>query len=91
MTLNDTVIKMNSDDYQDRFIAEYEQLLIRTYKLKDFIRRCRYTGEGLNYCSITTLEAQYHAMALYLDVLERRAYEEKITLPNKMICDIGDD
>lgn len=90
MTLNDTVIKMNSDDYQDRFLAEYVQLSIRMLKLKRFIEE-RISGPNKNYCSITTLEAQYHAMCLYIDAMERRAYEEKIVLPDKTICTIGDD
>ena len=39
MTLNDTIEKMNSADYKERFIAEYQQTKIRYEKLKHFNTR----------------------------------------------------
>lgn len=39
LILADTVDLMNSEDYRDRFVAEYIQLKIRYEKLKDFNTR----------------------------------------------------
>ena len=38
-TLNDTILLMSSDDYKDRFKAEYLQLKIRYEKLNDLCTR----------------------------------------------------
>ena len=65
MELKDTVQLMQSDDYKDRFIAEYRQLVIRFKKLRkmvenwnnlDFLPECpkaaykaAYTKHGLSH------------------------------------------
>ena len=39
MELKDTISRMTSEDYIDRFVAEYNQLAIRHNKLKNFCNR----------------------------------------------------
>ena len=39
MTLKDTVEMMNSDDYKERFKAEYYQLVIRYRSLRSMITK----------------------------------------------------
>ena len=38
-TLKETVEMMNSADYKERFIAEYEQLVIRYTSLKNMLEK----------------------------------------------------
>lgn len=81
MKLIDTMTRMNSDNYKDRFKAEYEQLKIRMTKLKNIIDK--YEEGTLDFqpsCDIDTLKAQYSVMCSYLIILEIRADIEEITL-----------
>lgn len=82
MELKDTSGLMCSDDYKDRFLAEYMQLDIRARKLKkvldgwddgtlDFEPKSKYSS----------LYVQYHAMCVYLGALMDRAAQEGIQLP----------
>ena len=84
--LKDTVNKMISDNYKDRFIAEYEQTKIRYNRLKHFIYEIetakeRGVEEPKHECSLDLLREQQSAMGYYLRVLEKRAMIENITLP----------
>ncbi len=87
--LKDTVEMMTSENYKDRFIAEYLQTAIRFDKL---IRMCRKWDDGkLGFspsCPRTTYQMQIRAMADYLNVLEARAVMEGIELPRVILCDI---
>jgi len=79
--LVDTVDLMTSNDYKDRFRAEYYQLKIRYNKLMDMLRKWK-AGE-LNFkpsCPFNTLYQQSTCMRMYLDVLEKRAKIENIEL-----------
>lgn len=40
MILKDTIDMMNSSEYQQRFKAEYYQLVIRYYRLKEMLEEC---------------------------------------------------
>ena len=42
--LKDTITGMQSADYKERFIAEYEQTKIRYEKLKNFCNNLRVVG-----------------------------------------------
>lgn len=80
-TLKDTVPGMTSDDYKDRFVAEYEQLRIRRDALHRMI--IRYDAGTLNFtptCDIFLLKRQEVCMNEYLVVLETRAELEGIIL-----------
>lgn len=83
MELKDTVEMMNSEDYKERFKAEYCQTKIRYGKLKYMLERW---DEGtLNFvptCPRSTYNMQIRAMSDYIAVLEARAVMEGITLPN---------
>ena len=81
MKLKDTVALMLSDDYKDRFKAEYYQLKIRRDRLYDMIARVD-TGtlEHDLPCSISIYAEQCAAMERYLRVLELRAEIEGIEL-----------
>ena len=83
MELKDTITLMQSDDYAERFIAEYLQLRIRKEKLEAFITK--YKRNKLSFtpdCSIAMLEAQLAIMIGYMNILENRARIEKINLYN---------
>ena len=81
MELKDTIEDMLSSDYKKRFLAEYNQLAIRTVKLKTFIQQ--YKTNSLNCiptCPISTLESQLNYMENYLRLLTVRANLEDIQL-----------
>ena len=79
--LKDTTEIMLSDDYKDRFRAEYLQTKIRYEKLHKMV--VKYEAGTLNFkpnCSIDLLKAQKKAMGEYLYCLELRAEIEHIDL-----------
>lgn len=81
MELKDTITLMQSNDYTERFIAEYLQLRIRKEKLEVFITK--YKRNELPFipdCSVAMLEAQLAIMIGYMNILENRARIEKINL-----------
>lgn len=79
--LKDTVDLMNSDDFKDRFKAEYYQTKIRYDKLHTMI--VKYEAGTLSFtpnCSLELLKHQASMMGQYLYDLEVRAEIEKIEL-----------
>ena len=81
--LKDTVEMMGSDDYKERFVAEYAQLKIRYNKLYAVLEK--YAADKLDFkptCPIEILYEQLDHMEAYLNVLETRAKYENIQLPN---------
>lgn len=81
MTLDKTVDLMLSDDYKDRFEAEYRQLVNRANKLRKMIRQ--YEKGELDFepeSPIDILVWQLKTMDEYVYILKRRASYEKITL-----------
>ncbi|MBR2196247.1 MAG: hypothetical protein IJ911_11595 [Salinivirgaceae bacterium] len=82
MDLKDTVNTMCSNDYKERFVAEYCQTKIRYERLKamNTKRKARVlTFEPI--CSDELLRQQQSLMGQLLEVLEIRALREQITLP----------
>lgn len=81
MKLKDTIEMMNSEDYKERFKAEYWQTKIRYEKLH---KMCiKYEAGTLNFtpsCSLELLKEQKMHMGMYLHALEVRAEIEKIDL-----------
>lgn len=86
MELKDTVNGMLSDDYKERFVAEYQQTKIRYEKLKKFCDRIELAenydcGETLKHdCPLDLLRDQQRYMGMYLCCLEKRAILEGINL-----------
>lgn len=81
--LKDTVPMMISDDYKERFVAEYAQLKIRYKKLYAVLEK--YAADKLDFkptCPIEILYEQLDHMEAYLGVLETCAKYENIQLPN---------
>ena len=81
MELKDTVELMNSEDYKERFKAEYMQTKIRYEKLKAMTTK--YEAGTLNFepkCSLDLLRTQQSHMGNYLHCLEVRAEIEEINL-----------
>lgn len=80
-TLKDTCEMMCSDDYKERFRAEYVQLVIRYDKLKAMLDKW---DEGkLNFaptCPRYMYDIQRRAMEDYITILEARAEMEFIVL-----------
>lgn len=97
-TLNETKTMMMSDDYKERFIAEYWQTKIRYEKLKAFCnkieaaKRTNYNLEGKRVeepkhdCPDDLLREQQHIMGEYLHILEIRAVIEGIDLFKEQGC-----
>ena len=81
MELADTAEMMMSEDYKERFRAEYGQVAFRHQKLKAMLEKWD-KGE-LNFtptCPRSTYDLQIKAMADYIAVLEARAVMEDILL-----------
>ena len=90
MELKDTVKRMQSEDYKERFKAEYYQTKIRYEKLKHFntvIEAAEATGCMDNAvempdhdCPLDLLRTQQRLMGEYLHILELRSVIEGIDL-----------
>lgn len=81
MELKDTVELMNSEDYKERFKAEYIQTKIRYEKLhKVIIRNEAGTLDFKPTCPIRILMEQKRYMGEYLRCLEIRAEIEGVEL-----------
>lgn len=81
LALVDTISLMQSDDYKERFIAEYLQTKIRYDKLHKMI--VKYKANTLNFepnCPIELFMEQAEYMGKYLHILEVRAEIEGIEL-----------
>lgn len=81
LELKDTIELMTSEDYKDRFKAEYLQTKIRYEKLHKML--VKYEAGKLDFtptCPISQLMNQKRYMAEYLKVLEVRAAIEEIEL-----------
>lgn len=79
--LKDTAEMMTSEDYKERFRAEYAQVGIRRQKLAAMLEKWD-KGE-LNFiptCPRSTYNMQIAAMTDYIAVLEARAVMEGIIL-----------
>ena len=81
MILAETVNAMVSTDYKERFIAEYQQLVIRYKGLKSMLEK--WDKNALPFtptCPRSTYNLQITAMTDYIAVLEARAVMEGIEL-----------
>ena len=81
MELKDTVEMMQSEDYKERFKAEYHQTKIRYEKLHKLA--VKHDAGTLNFaltCDIRLLKEQKMHMGNYLRCLEIRAEIEGIEL-----------
>lgn len=79
--LKETVELMLSNDYKERFKAEYYQLKIRIDRLDNMLFKME--NDELNFipiCSYELLQNQLKAMLLYEIYLKERAKIEKIDL-----------
>ena len=74
--LKSTIMYMISDNYKERFIAEYEQLVIRTEKLRQALDNMDISYND----SPELMKAQLHYMDAYAGVLRDRAKIEGIDL-----------
>lgn len=95
MELKDTIEMMQSNDYKERFIAEYQQTKIRYEKLKAFNNKIE-AAQRMSFdpfaqiakrveapkhdCPAEMLREQQNIMEQYLHILEVRAAIEGITL-----------
>ncbi len=81
MELKDTARMMDSEDYKERFKAEYYQNVIRYQKLAAMLEK--WDKGGLDFepvCPRSTYNMQVKAMTDYIAVLEARAVMEGIEL-----------
>ena len=86
MQLIDTVELMLSDDYKERFKAEYAQLVIRYYGLRNMLEKWdNGTLEFEPTCPRSTYNLQIKAMTDYIAVLEARAVMENVDLEDVVV------
>lgn len=81
MELNNTIEIMQSEDYKDRFKAEYYQNVIRYQKLAAMLDK--WDNGILEFtptCPRSTYNMQIKAMTDYIAILEARAVMEDIQL-----------
>lgn len=81
ITLIDTIDMMKSEDFKERFKAEYFQLNARIEGLGSMLKHMK--KETLPFtpkCSYDILEEQYDIMVSYLDILRERAEIEDINI-----------
>ena len=86
MKLKDTIELMQSEDYKERFMAEYHQLIIRYKKLKKMYDN----WDNLSFvprCPKSIYKMQLEAMNRYLAILEARAAIEEVPVYNS--CELG--
>lgn len=82
MNLKDTVNMMLSNDYKERFKAEYVQTVVRADRLETFLRKYREGKlEITPDCPYEVLFEQFVYMTRYIQMLEERAELEDIPLP----------
>ena len=80
--LKETVEMMTSPDYKERLKAEWLQTYIRYKKLSVMVEKFKAGTLGFRPdCPLILLTSQLQIMDIYLQVLEDRAYIEKIDLP----------
>ena len=81
MELKDTINGMISDDYKERFKAEYNQVVIRAKKLGYIITKAENNEIEFNLASkLEQLKKQLNIMCAYIAILEDRAKTEGINL-----------
>ena len=81
MKLSETVEMMNSEDYKERFKAEYFQLVIRYNGLLKMVKK--WDAGELDFvptCPRRTYDMQLRAMENYIGILEVRALLEGVVL-----------
>ena len=81
MELKGTIELMQSEDYKERFKAEYYQLSIRKKKLEDML--AKWDAGELEFtptCPRGLYDGQVKAMTEYLACLEVRAAAEHVDL-----------
>lgn len=83
MTFEDTIKLISSDDYKDRFIAEYVQLTIHINKLAKMLNLWELGKLDFKpTAERKVFEDQLLYMKNYLGTLEKRAITENIKLPS---------
>ena len=85
MELKETIELMCSENYKERFVAEYHQVKIRYEKLKNFCNKIEVETmlgkeEAKHDCPLELLREQQKYMGLYLSILEKRALIENVEL-----------
>lgn len=81
--LEQTVEGMLSDNYKERFIAEYQQVALRRDKLQAMVDKWDDPTVELGFtptCPRSTYYLQLRSMNDYIAVLEARAVMEGVTL-----------
>lgn len=84
INLSQTAELMSSEDYKERFIAEYAQVFIRAKRLERVLQSIRDNTCPKCFtpsCPVEVLEDQYKYMVYYCTILSRRAAIEEIELP----------
>lgn len=84
-SLTDTLNMMLSDDYKERFLAEYVQVCVRVSKLTNMLEQL--DNNTLPFepdCPSELLRKQADVMLEYGKILQERAKYENIELPSAL-------
>lgn len=87
MTYEESAKAMFSDDYKERFIAEYVQVTTRASRLLEMLVRYRDGADKLGFkpaCSYEDLTMQLEYMNDYIKTLEKRAKIEGVDLSDTL-------
>ena len=83
--LKETIPMMASEDYKERFKAEYWQAKIRMDKLNELIFKIETDQLGFKpKCPFATLKIQWAVMKQYVDILKKRAAIEGVELDEQV-------
>lgn len=82
MKLDETVNLMCSNDFKDRFTAEYAQLVIRLSKLNNVLNNTSDVSHEVDDITRALMIKQHDAMESYKECLEKRADILGIDLSN---------
>ncbi len=77
---NELIAGMISDDYKERFIAEYKQVSIRVKRLEKILDDFYKENLSFKLTDVELLKRQARTMYEYIDILELRAKREGIEL-----------
>lgn len=87
MTWEESAKAMFSDDYKERFVAEYVQVVTRANRLVEMLVRYRAGADKLGFkpaCPYEELAVQLAYMGDYIMTLEKRAKIEGIDLSDAL-------
>lgn len=89
VSYSDLVYLFESDDFRDRLVAEYMQLVQNVDKLRTVLLKVDLSKIEIDDFQVMMLREQHKAMCVYLSVLQKRLVELNIDIPD--VCFVVQD